>query len=104
VILQPKLMLAAQGHAEDMARRRRLDHVGSDGSQMDGRARRVGYRYLVMVENIVAGMPSARRAVGSWANSPPHRANMLADVVEGGAGRAGNGQDYWVLVLAAPMG
>ncbi len=51
----PRLTAAAQAHADDMARRRRLDHKGADGSQPWDRATRAGYHWRAVAENVAAG-------------------------------------------------
>jgi uncharacterized protein YkwD len=70
-------MRAAQRHTEDMARNNRLDHQGSDGSKLADRAKRAGYAYARVAENLAAGYATAAQAVKSWLDSPPHRRNLL---------------------------
>lgn len=104
--LDPDLDAAAQGHADDMARRGLLSHTGSDGSDAGDRILRVGYRYREYAENISQGNADVASAVQSWMNSPGHRANILLPGVRDlGVGFA-QGQPtgnypglYWVMVL-----
>jgi uncharacterized protein YkwD len=71
------LALAAQRHADDMARRNRLTHIGSDGSNAGQRLTRAGFRWTSWAENIAVGYASSSAVVGAWLNSSGHRANML---------------------------
>jgi uncharacterized protein YkwD len=71
------LTRAAQRHTEDMARNNRLDHQGRDGSKLADRAKRAGYAYARVAENLAAGYATAAQAVKSWLDSPPHRRNLL---------------------------
>ncbi len=75
--LSPELDKAAQGHACDNAKRQGISHVSSDGSQLQQRLRRVGYRFAVANENTGRGFGSSQRAVQWWMNSPYHRDNIL---------------------------
>jgi uncharacterized protein YkwD len=82
-----RLMRAAQRHAEDIARRGRLDHQGSDGSKLSDRAKRAGYGFARVAENLAAGYATAAQAVKSWLDSPPHRRNLLdPDIRDAGIG------------------
>lgn len=107
----PRLSRAALAHSRDMLASNRMSHRGSDGSDVGLRLHRVGYRWLACRENIAAGLVDPRGVVAMWINSPPHRANMLAqDVTQMGAGHAeGPGslpgnipRMFWTLVLATP--
>lgn len=97
-----KLELAAERHAQDMARRGFFSHTGSNGSSVGKRARRAGYRFCVIAENIAKGQRSAAEAMRSWMASPGHRRNMLdRRIKEIGVARApGN---IWVMVLGAQL-
>jgi uncharacterized protein YkwD len=82
-----RLMRAAQRHAEDIARNGRLDHQGSDGSKLSDRAKRAGYAFARVAENLAAGYATAAQAVRSWLDSPPHRRNLLdPDIRDAGIG------------------
>jgi uncharacterized protein YkwD len=91
VSLQWQLNQAAQSHANDMARRNVLSHIGSDGSTGG--------------ENVASGQTSPSQVVWAWLNSPSHRAVMLdRRFQQMGLGRAvaSNGRVYWSLDLASP--
>ncbi len=94
-----QLEQAAMAHATDMARAGFFDHEGSDGSSVGQRAKRVGYGYCVIAENIAKGQNNVSEVFGDWLKSEGHRRNILnGQVREYGLVRA---QDVWVLVLGA---
>lgn len=105
-----RLDLAAQAHADDMARNGTLSHTGGDGSQLRDRLTRAGYAFRLAAENVAAGTPNGSATVQLWLMSEGHRRNMLEpDVREVGIGHARpplgrptGYTDYWTLVLAAP--
>ncbi len=76
-----QLATAAQGHAEDCARRNRGSHVGSDGSRLQARLQRVGYAFSWQGENW-ANARSVDKAMQMWWNEPkgadPHVRNIMA--------------------------
>jgi uncharacterized protein YkwD len=105
VALQWQLNKAAVAHAYDMARRRLMTHVGSDGSNGGTRISRTGYRWWIWGEAVAAGQPTASAVVWAWLNSPAHRAILLDRRFKHmGLGRAvgSNGVPYWCLVMASP--
>jgi len=83
---------AAQYFADYLARTSKFSHT-ADGQQPSDRAKKHGYDYCIVLENIAYEYNSsgfstedlARRFVEGWKNSPGHRKNMLdADVTETG--------------------
>ena len=70
---------SAEAHSTDMARRNFFAHTSSDGTPFDVRIRR--YVGRSSVGETLAWHTSkrhiARRIVGMWRNSPPHRAILL---------------------------
>ncbi len=80
----PQLASAARYFADFMARTGKFSH-SADGSEPAARAKRFGYEYCTVAENIAYVFSSegtdttelARRVVEGWQNSPGHRANML---------------------------
>ncbi|WP_172327310.1 CAP domain-containing protein [Mangrovicoccus sp. HB161399] len=105
--VHPLCERAAQDHAADQARREVLTH-GSGFENRDTAANRIGalgYRWGFAAENVAFGQRDMQAVLDAWANSPGHRANMLAgQAVHYGFGGASNRLGpYWVLVLAAPM-
>lgn len=102
-----ELAIAAQKHAEDMARSGEVSHTGSDGSTMGDRITASGYAIRRAGENIYMQAPRnrAERVVPGWMNSQGHRDNLLnGQFTEVGFGYAqGNGRHYYVQVLGTPM-
>lgn len=94
----PRLEEAAMAQALDMAQNGFFGHVGSDGSQVGDRARKAGYDWCAIAENIAQGPDELTEVLGAWARSAPHRRNLLRkDVKDYGLVRAPG--DIWVLVL-----
>jgi uncharacterized protein YkwD len=95
------LAAAAQGHAEDCARRNRGSHTGSDGSSLRDRFDRVGYRSAYASENW-ANSRSLQHAFSLWWNEPAtgsHRRNILSpNYDEIGIGVARGSWGYYVVV------
>lgn len=100
------LARAARIHAEDMAARGSVSHIGGDGSDPSQRLDRVGYPWIWVGENIAAGQETAEEVVPGWVRSPDHLANILsAEAVSAGVAMARNAASeyvtYWVMVYAA---
>ncbi|MBL8836285.1 MAG: CAP domain-containing protein [Alphaproteobacteria bacterium] len=109
VAAEPRLSAAALDHARDCAARRDIDHRGRDGSGVDDRVARRGYRFVVVAENLAAGLKDAEAAAAAWMGSESHRRNMInPDVTQAGAARvmaldaADPYRTYDVLVLGMP--
>lgn len=99
-----RLVEAARIHTEDMARRNRLGHEGSDGREVQHRAEALGYDWLRIAENVASGQPTVADVMGSWMDSPGHRRNILAPDTRhmGAAARAApGGRMYWTQVFGA---
>jgi uncharacterized protein YkwD len=83
----------AQEHANDMARREKLDHAG-----FFERRARAGAR----AENVAFGCTDEACTIQQWINSAGHRANMLlGDIDRYGLASAvsRSGRRYWALVV-----
>ncbi len=106
-----ELTRAAQRHAEEIAARGELSHAGSDGALIGERLDRVGYPYMLAVENLASGTLDADDTLERWMGSPGHRVNLLSAAIR----QAGVGyievpvpdmrisyRSYWVLMLARP--
>ncbi|WP_019503845.1 CAP domain-containing protein [Pleurocapsa sp. PCC 7319] len=92
-----RLYKAAQNHTFNMVRMRRTTHTGSDGSNMETRVKRVGYRYSALGENVAGGQKTPSQVVKAWMNSPGHRRNILSPkYTEIGVGASNN---YWTQVF-----
>ena len=72
------LAASARKHAELMAQRRTLSHQFPGEAALQDRATQSGARFSVIAENIAEG-PTVLGLHTQWMNSPPHRANILAD-------------------------
>jgi uncharacterized protein YkwD len=101
--VSPVLEAVAEVQGRDMAKRGFFGHKGSDGSTVGKRAKRKGYRYCVIAENIAKGQRSGAEVMASWIKSPGHRRNLLVkNMREIGVIRApGN---LWVMVLGTRRG
>ncbi|MBA4328733.1 MAG: hypothetical protein C0428_10940 [Polaromonas sp.] len=103
---QSLLTELAAGHAADMARHNYFSHTARDGSTVDVRATRAGYRWRTIGENIAAGQMTPELAMQGWLDSPGHCANIMApNFDEMGAAFVVNPQSksgvYWVQVFGA---
>jgi len=72
-----QLALAAEDRIHDLFAKHYFNHVSPDGMQPFVWARRRGYDYSVIGENLATGYPTATRVVDGWMHSPGHRANIL---------------------------
>jgi uncharacterized protein YkwD len=72
------LAASARKHAELMAQKRTLSHQFPGEASLQDRATQSGARFSVIAENIAEG-PTVLGLHTQWMNSPPHRANILAD-------------------------
>jgi len=84
----------AYSHANDMARRKSLDHKGF--------RQRLSFIGSTAAENVLFGCADEDCAIRMWAKSAGHRANMLrGDVTSYGLASAtgDNGRRYWALEL-----
>lgn len=101
-----ELAAAALDHSRDMAAHDYFDHVDRGGVSVGERARRHGYRWRAIGENIAAGRGSPQQVVAGWLASPGHCANILSpDFTEMGAGYALNAKAareiYWTQVFGS---
>lgn len=101
----PKLMAAARGHAENMAKLEMLEHTLNDKTHAD-RAKDAGYEFGWLGENIAWNQENAKEVLGSWMNSSGHKANILKDeATEIGVAvaKSKKGERYWVQVFGKPL-
>jgi uncharacterized protein YkwD len=102
----PRLMQAAQIHAEQMARAGRMAHVLPDAAypRTEDRLAAADYRWQTYGENVAVGQSSAAAALDGWMHSPGHRKNILnPDFTELGTGYATDraGRTYYVQVFGS---
>ena len=105
----PALAAASLAHSRDMARHDDFAHRGSDGSRVDRRASRAGYRWQQVGENIAAGQGSPGQAMAAWLSSPHHCENIMAPgFADMGAAYAIDADSratiYWTQVFGTPRG
>ncbi len=97
--LNDELMIAAQGHAEDMAENNFMAHEGSDGSSPGQRADRANYTGGSVGENVARGYRTPEAVVQGWLDSDGHCNNMMnGSYNEIGIGYAvsNGGEAFWV--------
>lgn len=101
--VSPVLEGIAEKHGRDMVQRGFFSHTGSDGPSIGKRARRAGFKFCSIAENIAKGQRSAAEVTNGWINSPGHRRNMLKREIReiGVIRQAGN---IWVMVLGTRRG
>jgi uncharacterized protein YkwD len=100
-----KLQAAAQAHAQDMAARQKMTHVGKRGSSPFDRIKSQGYPYRRAGENIAAGSFGVDRLMKGWMDSPPHKRNILGGFSQIGVGCAigEDGKRYWCVTFGLPV-
>ncbi len=93
-----RLMQVAQIHANDLNDHQTLSHQGSDNSSVGDRAKRAGFDWAIISENIAQGQKTENEVLTSWLESPAHCNNIMNSKFDKlGVGRSG---DYWVAVFA----
>lgn len=107
VAIDDKLMAAAKAHSNDMSRRSRVFHKGTDGSLPKDRARTYGYNPRLASENVAAGYNNTSDVIRDWQRSRGHNANLLrrgakhmgmALTYDASSGK----QTYWTLLMGVP--
>lgn len=97
-----RLEAAAVVHAKDLAASGTFSHRGTDGSTPGQRARRQGFDFCLVAENIARGQDSLVEVFDSWMNSSGHRQNILNGThTRFGLARS-EPDDTWVLMLGKP--
>lgn len=105
LVVDLRLVDAAQAHADDMAAHDFSGHEGSDGSLPADRVDRSGYPWSFVAENASAGYATAAATFAGWMASPSHRANNLhPEARHVGIGYRENGdtgyRTFWAVVFA----
>lgn len=101
-----RLIVAANGHAADMARRGYLAHEDRNGDRAGERVEDAGYHWSRYGENIARGQDSVYEVVNGWMHSPDHRENIMdCRLREVGLGLAfaADRTPYWVQNFATPQ-
>lgn len=92
LIVNPRLQIRAQQHADWMARNDSLQHSGLDIR---------GFTFLG--ENIAAGQEKTREVMKDWLSSPGHRRNIKNNSfsqVGFGSAKNAEGVRYWCVIFA----
>ncbi len=99
-----KLKAVAQAHADDMAKHRKMDHKGSDGSTPFERMKKAGYLFQNAGENIAFGQRGLGELMKIWMNSEGHKQNILGKFTEIGTAYAvdEDGTPYWCVTFGTP--
>ena len=103
----PRLMRAAQMHAEQIARAGQPAHVLPRAAypRAEDRLAAAGYNWQSYAENVALGQPTAAAVVRDWMRSQSHRRNVVNPTfTELGVGYAldRSGRPYYVQVFASP--
>ena len=108
VVMDQKLMQAAQVLADDLARRRTLSHVDSSGNGIGQRFLAVDYVYALADEAVSGGQPTPEEMVAAMLSQPANRDTLLnPGVHDAGVGYVFRPDDaggiglgtYWVIDL-----
>lgn len=107
LVIEKLLTRAARQHSQDLAKRDRISHRGSDGSDPWGRVRSTGYKPRLAAENVGAGQMSFSEVLQGWKDSPGHNRNLLlSDATQMGIALVTNPatryRTFWTLVLGKP--
>ena len=92
---------AASRHAADMASHGYFSHSGRDGSTVQDRARRAGFRACRIAENIAKGQSGPQEVLRAWSGSRGHKRNLAMRRATHFGYAMGPG-DIHVLILASP--
>ncbi len=107
VKLDSKLNAAAATHARDMSVQNRPWHFGSDGSSPLDRVARVGYRGIMLGENISETYETELQTLSAWMEQADTR-NVILDPRAVNMGfswhQESNGKIWWTLLMgSAPV-
>lgn len=101
-----RLIVAANRHAADMARRGYFAHEDTHGDRAGERVEDAGYQWSRFGENIARGQDSVFEVVDGWMHSPEHRENIMdcrLHQVGLGLAFADDRTPYWVQDFATPQ-
>ncbi|GAA3922053.1 CAP domain-containing protein [Actinoplanes auranticolor] len=101
-----RLIVAANRHAAEMARRGYFAHEDLRGQRAGDRVEDAGYQWSRYGENIARGQDSVAEVVDGWMKSPEHRENIMDCALrEVGVGLAFSADrtPYWVQDFATPQ-
>ena len=91
------LAAAARKHAQEMAKRRAVEHHLPGEPNLPSRATKSGARFISISENVVQAS-NAKAAHSQFMHSPSHKANILdRDIDSVGIGVAQRGHELFVV-------
>jgi uncharacterized protein YkwD len=101
LVWMPAVARAAQGHSDDMARRRYFDHRSPEGRGPTDRLAAVEVTYRAMGENIAQHPGTPRDVLAGWLASPAHRQNLeRCTYTHHGIGVR---EGYWTHLFVTPL-
>lgn len=96
--LDAKLTIAAQAHSEDQARNGKMQHQGTDGSNVGERVTRAGFSWRSVGENVAWNYRDVDHVMQGWLGSEGHCKNLMsANFTHMGMGEK---DLYWTQVFA----
>lgn len=103
--VDPKVRIAAQRYAEDMAVRGFFAHESPEGTDPGVRLQIAGFAWSAFGENIASGQRTAREVMTAWLDSKGHCENLMTPMftIAGYGIAAGADGPYWVQEFARPM-
>ena len=100
LIIDNKLIIAAEKHAKWMSENKSISHTGINGSNNSDRIKAEGYLSRYSGENIAYGYDSIQSTMQGWMKSSGHRSNILSkNYTKCGFAKSGK---YWCAVFASP--
>lgn len=79
-VANKQLQAAAQAHADDMAKNKKLSHTGSDGSSFTARVTKAGFTGKMSGGGeIIGNSGDATELVEMWSRSPGHSTQMMSN-------------------------
>jgi hypothetical protein len=107
LVMDPRLLAAAQKHSEWMAANNTMSHTGAGGSSPFDRIAAEGYRGRTAGENVAQGFTAPVSVMTAWMNSAGHRANLLNPAFQDigvGIKASTSGQLYWCQTFGGGAG
>lgn len=102
--IDPRLSLAAQRHACDLARRQTVSHRDGMGRRPMSRIKNAGFRACFSAENVAQATATPGATLRAWQSSAGHASNQQdprAQAMGFGVAKGADGHLYWVGVYAA---
>ena len=100
------LHIAAQKHAEWMAKNNTMSHTGEGRSTFSSRIKQAGYNPQTGGENVAMGYSTTAAVFNGWMKSSGHRANIVNSAYKDvgfGLATSKNGSKYWCANFGAQI-